>query len=68
MDKMFHGKISLKLGASVATAEFCDWVHVGIDGYVLHHKYLVSFHLSPWFSADCPAVKLIGATSVCTKK
>ena len=27
-----------KLGASAAASEFCDWVQVGIDEYVPHHK------------------------------
>ena len=29
--------------------EFCEWVHVKIDVYILHHKYQVKSHPSPWF-------------------
>ena len=48
-----------KLGASAAAAaaEFCEWVQVGIDVYILHRKHQVKPHLSPWFSAACaPAI------------
>ena len=31
-----------KLSASAAASEFCEWVHIGIDGFS-----------SPWFSAAC---------------
>ena len=45
-----------KLSASSAASEFCeDWVQVGIDVYIPHHKYHVKPHLSPWFSAACAA-------------
>ena len=41
-----------KLSASAAAAgEFCDWVLVGIDVYIPHHKYQAKPHSSPWFSA-----------------
>ena len=30
-----------KLGASAAASEFCGWVQVGIDVYILHIKYQV---------------------------
>ena len=40
-----------KLSASAAASEFCDWVQVGIDVYILHHKYQVKCDSSPWFSA-----------------
>ena len=40
-----------KLGASTAASEFCEWVQVGIDVYILHCKYQVKPHSSPWFSA-----------------
>ena len=43
-----------KLGAS-APSEFCEWVQVGIDVYIPHHKYQVKPHSSPWFSAACAA-------------
>ena len=44
-----------KLGASAATSEFCEWVHVGIDVCIPHRKYQVKPHSSPWFSAACAA-------------
>ena len=43
-----------KLKASATTGEFCVWVLVGIDVYILHHKYHVKPHSPPWFSAACP--------------
>ena len=46
-----NGKI--KLSASAAASEFCEWVQVGIDVYIPHHKYLVKLHSCPWFSAAC---------------
>ena len=36
-----------KLSASSAASEFCEWVQVGIDVYITHHKYQVKPHLSP---------------------
>ena len=36
----------LKLGASAAASEFCEWVQVGIDVYIPHIKYQVKPHLS----------------------
>ena len=44
-----------KLGASAGASEFCEWVQVGIDVYILHRKYQVKPHSSPWFSAACAA-------------
>ena len=44
-----------KLGASAAASEFCEWVQVGIDVYIPHHKYQVKPQSSPWFSATCAA-------------
>ena len=40
-----------KLGASAAASEFCEWVQVEIDVYILHRKYQVKCNSSPWFSA-----------------
>ena len=40
----------LKLSASAALSEFCEWVQVGIDVYIPHCKYQVKPHASPWFS------------------
>ena len=36
-----------KLSASAAASEFCEWVQVGIDVYILHRKYQVKPHSSP---------------------
>ena len=44
-----------KLSASAAASEFCELVLVGIDVYILHRKYQIKPHLSPWFSASCAA-------------
>ena len=44
-----------KLSASAAASEFCELVQVGIDVYILHCKYQVKPHSSPWFSAACAA-------------
>ena len=49
----------IRLGASAATSEFCEWVQVGIDIYIPHRKYQVKPHSSPWFSAACPAAIVI---------
>ena len=45
----------MKLSASAATSEVCEWVQVGIDVYISHRKYQVKLHSSPWFSAACAA-------------
>ena len=44
-----------KLSASAAASEFCEWVQVEIDVYIVHSKYQVKLHSSPLFSADCAA-------------
>ena len=44
-----------KFGASAATSEFCEWGQFGTDLYILHRKYQVKPHSSPWFSAACTA-------------
>ena len=44
-----------KLGASAAASEFCEWVQVGIDVYIPHHKYQVKLQSFPWFSTTCAA-------------
>ena len=36
------------LGAFAAASEFCEWVQIGIDEYILHQ---VKPHSSPWFLA-----------------
>ena len=48
-------ELKCKLGPSAAVSKFCDWVQVGIDGYMTHRKYQVKPHSSSWFSATCPA-------------
>ena len=45
-----------KLSASAAASKFCEWVQFGIDLYILHRKYQVKPHSSPWFSAACVIV------------
>ena len=44
-----------KLSASAAS-EWCEWVQVGINVDMPHHKYQLTPHSSPWFSASCAAV------------
>ena len=44
-----------KLGASATGTEFCEGVQVGINIYILHRKYQVKPHSTPWFSATCAA-------------
>ena len=44
-----------KFSASAAASEFFEWVQVGIDAYIPHHKYQVKPYSSPWFSAACTA-------------
>ena len=58
-----------KLSASAAASEFCEWVQVGIDVYILHRKYQVKSHSSPWFSAACAAAIVHrNHFFVCTKR
>ena len=59
-----------KLSASAATSEFCEWVQVGIDGYIPHRKYQVKPPSSPWFSAACAAVIVHRKITlfICTKR
>ena len=40
-----------KLSAFASGGEFCEWVQVGSDVYIHHHKYQVKPDSSPWFSA-----------------
>ena len=44
-----------KLSPSATASEFCEWVQVGIDVYILHQKYQFKPHSSPYFSAACAA-------------
>ena len=50
----------LKLSASAAASEFCEWLQVGIDVYIPHCKYQVKPHSSPSFSAACAAAIVHG--------
>ena len=43
-----------EISASAAASERCDWLQVGIYIYILHRKYEVRPHSSPWFSAPSP--------------
>ena len=43
-----------KCSASAAS-EYCEWVQVGIDVYIPHHKCQVKPHSSPRFSAASAA-------------
>ena len=54
-----------KLSASAAASEFCGWVQVGIDVYILHCKYQVKPHSSPWFSVACAAAIVHGNHFFC---
>ena len=45
----------VKLGASAAASEYCEWIQVGIDVYIPHRKYQIRSYSSPWFSAACAA-------------
>ena len=45
----------IKLSASAAASDFCEWVQVGIDVYFSHRKYQVKLQSSPWFSATYAA-------------
>ena len=49
------GEDIFELGASIAGAEFCEWVQVGIDVYIPHRKYQFKPYSSPCFSAACAA-------------
>ena len=56
----------LKLGASAAASEFCEWVQVGTDVYIPDRKYQVKPHSSPWFLAACAAIEI--TFFVCNKR
>ena len=47
-------KPSASAAASAAAfSEFCEWVQIGVDVYIPHHKHQIKPHSSPWFSAAC---------------
>ena len=43
----------VKLGASAAGTELCEWLQVGIDVYIPHRRYQNKPHSFPWFSPAC---------------
>ena len=45
----------IKLSASAAASEFCEWVQDGIDVHIPLRNCQVKSHSSPWFSAACSA-------------
>ena len=47
---------TFKLSSSVAASEICEWLQVGTDVCIPHHKYQVKHYLFPWFSAACAAI------------
>ena len=57
-----------KLGASVAASEFCEWVQVGIDGYIPHRKYQVKSHYLHGFQLLVLLPQFIGATFFISNK
>ena len=38
---------TFKINTSATVTEFCEWVQVGINLYIPHHKYQVIPHSSP---------------------
>ena len=40
----------IKLGASAAASEFCEWVQIGINAYIAHCKYQVKPHFFSFVS------------------
>ena len=55
----------LKLGASTAASEFCEWFQVVDDVYIGHLKYQAKPQLSSWFSA---AFATVITFLICTNK
>ena len=46
-----------KLSAFTDSSEFCEWVQIGIDVYISHHKYQVKPHSSSWLpTVYAPAI------------
>ena len=58
-----------EFSASAATSEFCEWVQVEINVYILHCKNQVKPHSFPWFSAACSLPWFIEITFLnCTSR
>ena len=53
--EIFPWENIFNLSVSAAYSEFCEWVRVGIDVYILHQKYQIKSHSPPWFSAASAA-------------
>ena len=51
-------KDSFKFTSAVAS-KFCEWIQVGTDVYIPHHKCQVKPYSSPWFSAACAAAAIV---------
>ena len=52
-----------------AASEFCEWVQTGIGVDILHRKYQIKPHSSPWFSAGYAAAIIHrNHFFVCTKQ
>ena len=45
----------IKLSASAAASEFCEWVQTRIDAYIAHTKNQLKPHSFPWFPPACAA-------------
>ena len=58
----------IKLSASAAASEFCEWVQAGIDVYIPLRNCQVKYHSSPWFSAACSAAIVWRNYFFCTKR
>ena len=58
----------IKLSASAAASEFCEWVQAGIDVYIPLRNCQVKSHSSPWFSAACSAAIVCRNYFFCTKR
>ena len=47
-NSLHHERV--KLSASAASTEFCEWFYVGIDDCIPHRKYQAKPHSSSWFA------------------
>ena len=44
-----------KHNATFAAKEISEWIEIGIDCYIPHHKFQLKPHSSPWFTPSCAA-------------
>ena len=58
----------MKLSASAAVSEICEWVQVGIDAYIPHCKYQVKPHSSPWSACAAGIVHGNITFFICTNR